>query len=144
MELVTNLDEMPEDAVVTSRTLTSPIHDLLATLANDEKYHKSLRTLAAFKLPQEKGKAHQQKQNLTNAYGNTPAISGFEFVVTRAVDNSTEYLGVIFDPDKIVAGEYEKFAKRKAEKQAAAKERKALRDEKAAAKAEIDALENAS
>lgn len=147
MEFINTLEDMPDDVRVTSRSFTSPVHDTLATIANDPEHHRALKVLARFKLPAEKGKAHQQKQQLTQAYGNVPAISGYEFVVTRSVDNSTEYLGVVFDPSKIQPGAYEEWADKKAAATARAKERQAKRDTekaKAKARAEIEALENAS
>lgn len=125
---ISALEAMDENVVVASRPPTSPIHDLLRQIQEDEKYHGKLMKLAAFPLPKEKGKAHQQKQNMTNYYGNNASILGFEFVVTRAVDNSAEYLGVTFDPSRIVAGNFERFEEEKKRKAREANERKKARD----------------
>jgi hypothetical protein len=62
-------------------------------------------------------------------------------VVTRAVDNSAEYLGVTFDPNKIVPGAYESFLADKRDRIESAKARKADRALKAEARAEIKAME---
>lgn len=137
------LEPMDENVRITSRQTSSPVHDALATIQADEKYHGQLMKLASFTLPEEKGRAHQQKQSLTNTYGNSPAILGFNFVVTRSIDNSTEYLGVVFDPSRMEEGAYDTWAEAKDAKAAKAKERKAQKtqaDLKREAKADIKKL----
>lgn len=136
------IEDMPSDVVIASRQLTSPLHEKIATIQNTPEFHRTLKVLDKFDLPVQKGKAYQQKQNMTNTYGNRPEILGFSFVVTTSTDSKHQYLGVTFDPEKIVDGVYEEWEAEREEKAAAAAERKAERELKAAAKAEIAALED--
>jgi hypothetical protein len=122
------LDNLDPKLLAQTRAQTRELHEAIQQIQDDESYHNRLLKIAVFPLPSEQGKAHQQKQNMTNFYGRTPHIAGLVFSVARSVDNSEEYLGVQFVPELIQEGAWEEFQEEKAQKAQEAKERKEQRD----------------
>lgn len=127
-----------------TRAQTTELHQTIGRIKENEAYHGKLLKIATFVLPDEQGKAHGQKQNMVNFYGNTAEIDGLTFSVARSVDNSEEYLGVVYSPEDIVDGAWDAWQEEKAAKAVAAKERKEQRDVEAQLKAEFEAARAAN
>lgn len=139
MEIV--LEELDSHLLAQTRAQTKQLHEAIDKIKSDETLHNRLLKIAVFQLPEESGKAHQQKQNLTNTYGRTPEIDGLVFSVARAIDGTEEYLGVQYVPELIREGAWDDFQEDKAEKAAAAKERKEQRAQERKLEEELKNLE---
>lgn len=134
---VANLEVIDQEELVQRRrTEMTPLHEKIQQLQDDPTKHNELLHLAIFDLPEEVGRAHTVKQNMTNVYGTDVGVSGLEFSVFRNRANTEEILGVIYKPDSAVPGAWEAFVEDKAKKAAEAKERAAQRKIQAAIEAQ--------
>jgi hypothetical protein len=122
----------PSNLAPTRVRQSSPIHEKLAMVKNDSKYHGRLLSVAVYDLPDEEGKAHTAKQLMQSTYGGNATVLGFTFSVARSADGSEEYLVAKFTPDDIVAGNYGMFQKAKAVKAQQASDRRDIIAEVAA------------
>ena len=139
MEVV--MEDLDSHLLAQTRAQTTELHKTIEKIKNDPAQHNRLKKIAVFQLPEESGKAHQQKQNMTNFYGRSPEVDGLVFSVARAVNGREEYLGVQYVPELIKEGAWEEFQDEKAEKAQQAKERKEQRDQERRLQQELEKLE---
>jgi hypothetical protein len=109
-------------------TTTAELRSAVDRIRDNKANHKRLLKLATFSLPDEEKQAHAVRQQLRDYYGPEPSIEGLVFSVATAVDNSEQYLGVYFDPDKIEEGALEIWLEEKAARARAAKNRRTAVD----------------
>lgn len=118
------LEALDPKLLANTRLRLSELHSVIEQIIEDPQLHDRLLKVATFPMPNEKGRAHQQKQNMTSYYGKDLRISGLAFSVARSVDNTEEYLAVQYLPKMVEEGAWEEYQEEKAEKAAEAKLRK--------------------
>lgn len=107
------LDLSKSEVRITSRArgVTKRVYNLLREISSDSSKHGKLQGLVTFTLTNdiftEKGKAAQMAVEMRRMFGNEK-VAGFKFFVSRAEDDSEEYLSVVYRPGWIVPGEWEK------------------------------------
>lgn len=90
------------------RQIYERLRDIVNEGRDDPTSLGKLRAIATFNLETgEKGKASELKSNLTKRFGTDATFCGFRFVICRNMDGTEEYLAVVYEPHKIVAGRYE-------------------------------------
>lgn len=130
------------DIRVTSRLSYRAIHELLREIVETPAWHRHLKILVTFQLTNdfrtEKGKAAEVRGNMVRKYGKDSTVAGFRFVVGRNREQSEEYLGVVFDPRRVVPGKWEAHKEHQREKSRRAHQR---RMKERQAKGEVNGME---
>lgn len=124
----------PLDTNLLGRVRRSPgkYDDDLEEIANKPEFWGHFRKLDEFAVADGVGKAASARQSLVNKYGTEPAVGGFTFKTVRSVDGTMDFLAAMFEEDKIVTGEWERFHEMRRVKAAEVAEK--AREKKAAAK----------
>jgi hypothetical protein len=130
----------PLDTNLLGRVRRSPgkYDDDLEEIANKPEFWGHFRKLDEFAVADGVGKAASARQSLVNKYGTEPAVGGFTFKTVRSVDGTMDFLAAMFEEDKIVTGEWERFHEMRRVKAAEVAEK--AREKKAAAKVAAEEL----
>ena len=114
-------DLHPAEIKVRSRTWGAhrQLYEKLRDIVNDPESPGKIKAIATFNIDpaagiSEKGKAATLRGNICRVFGTTPDIAGFKFLVVRNLQQTEEYLAVIYQPDRIVRGAYEAHVARQA------------------------------
>lgn len=128
----------PLDTNLLSRVRRSPgkYDDDLEEIAYKPEFWGHFRKLDEFAVADGVGKATSARQSLVNKYGTEPAVGGFTFKTVRSVDGTMDFLAAMFEEDKIVTGEWERFHEMRRVKAAEVAEK--AREKKAQAKVEAE------
>ena len=109
----------PAEIKVRSRTWGAhrAIYEKLRDIVNDPESPGKIKAIATFNIDpargiSEKGKAATLRGNICRVFGTTPEVAGFKFLVVRNIQQTEEYLAVIYQPDKLVEGAYQAHLER--------------------------------